>query len=339
MQAILQIADVTTGYGSRKKRQIISSHLNLDIFPGEFICLLGPNGSGKSTLLRTLTGMQDSLGGQIRIGDVLLSDLSMEQRAHLLAVVLTVSWQGGPFSVEKLVELGRTPYTNRWGTLAAEDKQQIEWALKVTSIEHLRKKDIQELSDGEKQRVMIARALAQTPELIILDEPTAFLDLPHRIEILQLLRELAYEQNKAVLLSIHDLELAIHLANRIWLMDSTGNCVSGTPEDLILQNRIQAVFDRDYMRFDPWSGNFRVIDQDRQKIGLVGEGLAALWTTRALERNRFHVEHLQPSDDHTFPCITVIEQPVPAWKVILHDNEQEFDSIEQLMKWILSIHK
>jgi iron complex transport system ATP-binding protein len=173
--------------------------------------------------------------------------------------------------------------------LTAQDEAVVQWALQSVGATHLAGRNANELSDGERQKIMIARALAQEPELMLLDEPTAFLDLPRRVEIMGLLRELAHTTGRAILLSTHDLDLALRSADRIWLMATDGNLHVGAPEDLVLSGAFAEVFHSEGVTFDPQTGSFIVSRQDHGQVSLTGSGLSLIWTRRALERAGFSI--------------------------------------------------
>lgn len=285
---ILSTQDLSIGYRPARRRPLtIASGLNLWLKAGELVCLLGPNGAGKSTLLRSLAGMQKPLSGSVTLlGDDLLR-LSTAELARRLSLVLAERPQVGNLSGYALVALGRYPHTNWLGQLSAHDEAMIHWAVEAVGAQDLAARPLLELSDGERQKLMIARALAQESKLMILDEPTAFLDLPRRVEIMQLLRELAESTGCAILLSTHDLDLALRNAHRLWLMSKDNPMQMGAPEDLILKGAFQAVFQNEGLCFDMESGAFQM---QRKTLGLVqvrGEGIIALWTRRAVERVGF----------------------------------------------------
>jgi iron complex transport system ATP-binding protein len=290
MTAILSTDHLTIGYDVGHKRQkVVSAGLTLALNPGELVCLIGPNGAGKSTLLRTLVGMQPALAGAVTLDGRGLSHLSMQQIARLMSVVLTEPVNVGLLSARELVALGRYPYTGWLGRLSAHDRDLVEWAIGAVGADDLAHRMISELSDGERQKVMIARALAQEPRVILLDEPTAFLDLPHRVDILGTLRRLAHDGGQAILLSTHDLDLALRSADRIWLMSRDGTVHVGAPEDLVLTGAFQRIFDRQGVSFDPATGSFELHQPTAGVVHLTGEGLAEVWTARALERSGFQV--------------------------------------------------
>ncbi|NJM32409.1 MAG: ABC transporter ATP-binding protein [Limnobacter sp.] len=196
--------------------------LSFTVQAGESWAVLGASGMGKSTLLRTLAGVQAPLSGRVLLSDHDLHKLPQRELAKHLAVVLTERVNTDAMTARELVALGRHPHTDWSGSLRALDHERIDWAMHATNTISYASRNVNELSDGERQRVLIARALAQEPQVMLLDEPTAFLDLPRRVEVLQLLRELAHKSGRAFLLSTHDLDLALHLADRVWLLSSDG---------------------------------------------------------------------------------------------------------------------
>ncbi|MBO9343739.1 MAG: ABC transporter ATP-binding protein, partial [Roseiflexus sp.] len=234
-RAILATEHLSIGYAPRRgPRRIVASNLNLTLHAGEVVCLLGPNGVGKSTLLRTLVGMQPPLDGRVWLDGVDLSTLSAREIARRVSVVLTERVEVGQLTVYALVALGRHPHTDWTGRLTPHDEAIVRQALEAVNAVNLAGRLVHELSDGERQRVMVARALAQEPLVVVLDEPTAFLDLPRRVEIMRLLRRLAHETQRAMILSTHDLDLALRSADLLWLMAPGGGVHAGAPEDLVL---------------------------------------------------------------------------------------------------------
>lgn len=234
---------LTIGYAQgRRAAKPIVSDLELTVSSGQFICLLGPNGAGKSTLLRTLTGIQPPLTGHIRLDGRDLYRLSAQERARSVAVVLTERVNPGLLTGWGLVALGRTPYTGFMGTLSPADEQAVQAAVEAVGAAALADRPIVELSDGERQKLMIARALAQETPLILLDEPTAFLDAPRRVEILTLLRKLARDAHRAVVVSTHEVHLALELADIVWLMDGCGGFEAGSPSSLLSSGAFAAAF-------------------------------------------------------------------------------------------------
>lgn len=244
---------LTIGYPGRHHQHVVATGLEAAIHAGELTCLLGRNGIGKSTLLRTLSGFQPPLAGDILLplGSDLspLTSLTDQQLSRIIGVVLTEKPHVRNMTVHELVALGRSPYTDFWGRLSAEDKTQVDKALTLVGIEALRDRMVQTLSDGERQKVMIAKTLAQQTPVIYLDEPTAFLDFPSKVEMMQLLRRLAHDEQKTIFLSTHDVELSLQMADRLWLMEPDGLSV-GTPQELAANGVLSRFIERDGIRFD-----------------------------------------------------------------------------------------
>jgi len=285
---LLAAENLTIGYAARKKApRLVAGPLHLALWPGELVCLLGPNGAGKSTLLRTLAGVQAPLGGYLAVGGQPLASLSPEARARQLSIVLTERIEAGHLTVRELVSLGRHPHTGWLGGLSAHDHAQVQAALAATGTAQFAPRPVGELSDGERQKVLLARALAQDTPLIVLDEPTAHLDLPNRVALLRLLHELARTLDKAILLSTHELDLALQAADRVWLLPATGELLAGPPEDLVLSGAFAAAFQHEGLAFDVATGTFELHAPTGLAVQLLGEGPAAFWTRRALLRAGF----------------------------------------------------
>ncbi|MGC8856424.1 MAG: ABC transporter ATP-binding protein [Anaerolineae bacterium] len=299
------------------------SDLNLELRPAEMVCLIGPNGAGKSTLLRTLAGMEKPLSGAVWLDGQNLHNLPPLELAKRLAIVLTGRLESPLLTARELVALGRHPYTDWLGRLSQDDENAVRHAMQLTNTLHFSPRPLAQLSDGERQKVMVARALAQilpsenTSQLsnvLLLDEPTAFLDLPRRVELLQLLRRLARQTRISILLSTHDLDLALRLADRLWLLSSTGTLQTGIPEELAINGTLADVFQSEGAYFDPAIGAFRVHQPTYGSISLDGRdnGITAAWTWRALERIGFEVHnqgirlplHIEILDAHTWNLIT-----------------------------------
>ncbi len=295
---VLTAADLAVGYhpATRRERRVLDG-LTFRLHANELVCVLGPNGCGKSTLLRTLAGLLPPLHGSVFLRDKHLEQIDRPERARLIATVLTDRVEPGFLTLFELVALGRFPYTRWDGKLNRSDHEQVVAAISALGLEALRRRHLAELSDGERQKAMIARALAQQPELLVLDEPTAFLDLPSRVEILQLLRRRVGSGGEAVILSTHELETALRIADRLWLIDNEGALICGAPEDLVLNGAIGRTFARDGVEFDGLTAAFRPITRPRGRIILSGSGVGGQWTARALERIGFEVsappEHSQ----------------------------------------------
>ncbi len=318
------------------KRKVVHEDLNLQLVSGEVTCLLGLNGAGKSTLLRTLCGFQPPLGGEIRLMGKPLSGYSQANFSLTVGVVLTEKTNAGGITVYELVSLGRHPYTGFFGQLKKRDHVIIEQSLEAAGIAHKANNYVSELSDGERQKAMIAKALAQQCPIILLDEPTAFLDVTSRIETMVLLHRLAVEQEKAVLLSTHDLELALQIADKIWLMDKVNGVTIGTPEDLSLNGSLSNFFARKGIAFDLETGLFRVANEYTSQIRLAGHGQKYAMVRKALQRNgilanrnvesEIYIETGDLKGDGSFVFHRPGKEPVTVY------------SIEKLLQIVLSFH-
>ncbi len=328
LDPILQTHDLSIGYSGRPAR-VIAAQLDLTLHAGELVCLIGPNGAGKSTLMRTLAGMQPALSGSVTLMDDDVQRLPARELARRLSVVLTERINPGLLTAYTVVALGRHPYTDWSGRLTAQDDAIVHAAIAAVGANDLADRQVGELSDGERQKIMIARALAQEPALMILDEPTAFLDLPRRVEIMQLLRNLAHDQNRAILLSTHDLDLALRTTDRIWLLSSDGSLQTGAPEDLVLNGAFARAFSAEGVAFDLQTGAFRSSGSARKQISLSGEGLPAIWTQRALERAGFSIA----SADHPARTrVEILDQPRPRWRVTVGASVCEYESLADLVQ-------
>lgn len=256
---VVSATGLSIGYHHKKETNVIAGGINLSLKKGELIALIGANGIGKSTLLRTLTAIQKPLEGLISLNGTDLHNYPAKDLAQNLAVVLTESLPPSNLTVFELVALGRQPYTNWLGRLTDEDIAQVNKAIELTQITHLADKKHYEISDGQLQKVLIARALAQDTPLIILDEPTTHLDLLHKVSLLRLLKKLTAETGKCILYSTHDLDLALQLSNEIIVM-TPGQVVQDTPQNLIVNKAFDALFNDDSIYFDTVKGGFVVKD-------------------------------------------------------------------------------
>lgn len=281
----IHIDDLAIGYKTKNNDNFVAEHITADIFSGELTCLLGANGVGKSTLLRTLSAFQPKLSGQIFLREKEIDAYTEKELSNLIAVVLTEKCEIKNMTARELIGLGRSPYTGFWGKLSKEDQKIVDYAISLVRIENLSSRSIDTLSDGERQKVMIAKALAQETPVIFLDEPTAFLDFPSKVEIMQLLHRLSRTTDKIIFLSTHDLELALQIADRIWLMDKQAGVHIGVPEDLSLDGSLSNFFARKGIIFDQNTGLFRIENDTNRQIKLIGHGRKYTMIRKALLRN------------------------------------------------------
>jgi iron complex transport system ATP-binding protein len=333
--AVLTVTDLAIGYRNQKTVvREIANGLNLRLNRGELVCLVGPNGSGKSTLIRTLTGIQPPLSGDVALLGKRIADHSPDEKAKTLSVVLTTPVEAGFMTAFDIVALGRFPHTNWAGRLTDEDTGIIHSAIDSVGAGDLTHRFIHELSDGERQKVMIARALAQEPVLMVLDEPTAFLDLPHKIETMRILRSVARSTGKAILLSTHDLNLAIRCADRLWIIDQHGTLVSGIPEDLVLSGIFGSAFGIHGVHFDPVRGEFTIPIEKKGTFSLTAQkSVERIWTWYALER----IGYLPANGENEDIAVTIRNDDGTAvWELRTGTATMECRSIAALIECILA---
>lgn len=309
-------------------------HRNLDIalYAGELTCLLGANGAGKSTLLRTLSGSQPSLSGDVWVNGTLLKGMSRHNLSRTIGLVLTDKTAIGGLTVREVVALGRQPHTGFFGRLSAHDKEVVDQSLEACGIADKQSRYMASLSDGERQKVMIAKALAQECPIVLLDEPTAFLDIVSRIEVMSLLHRIAVEHHRAILLSTHDIEQALVLSDRLWLLSRENGLVTGVTEDLILSGGFNNLFPHTEIHFDPLYGSYYPTVQRRKTIVVecVDETLLH-WTVNILNRNGYGVSF--DSGTSAIPMLRVVNRQNLVWKdtgceVALHS----FDELSQFLR-------
>lgn len=287
---VLSTDNLTVGYRSGNKVTAVLSGLNLSLNAGQLVCLLGANGIGKSTLLRTLSGVQEPLTGTITVSGKDMCRCSTRELSKLISIVYTDRTLAGALTVQEVVSLGRHPYTGFLGRLGREDRLIVAEAIEAVGITSLSQKHIATLSDGERQKTMIARAIAQQTPIIILDEPTAFLDVASRIETMRLLHNLAGTQNKAILLSSHDIGQSLSLAHRLWLLRDDHSMTSGVTEDLILSNEIEHLFSNRDVTFDYNTGDFLAKPAITRHVSVSCDNrLLRHWLSNALLRNNIGI--------------------------------------------------
>lgn len=325
---MLSLRSLSVGYPGRRRRPArrVLEGLEAVARPGDLTVLIGPNGTGKSTLLRTLAGLQPALEGQVLLDGSPITALDEVERARRIAVVLTERDLPALLTARELTSLGRHPHTGFTGRLTAADQAVIDWALQVTGAAHLAHRPVTELSDGERQRVLTARALAQEPSAILLDEPTAFLDVPSRVALMGLLRRLARERSLVVVVSTHDLELALRIADRIWLIDPAGALHCGTPEELTLNGTIGASFDGEELTFEAASGVFVLHGKGRGTARVTADGTRRPLLERALTRAGWHPSPEGPAD-------LAVTWTGEAYEAVRDGTAHRFTSLADLTDW------
>jgi iron complex transport system ATP-binding protein len=327
--AALRTRDLAVGYRTRRTRRAVLEHVNVAVDSGELVCLLGPNVIGKSTLLRTIARMQPALWGSVELGGADLHSVSQPELARRLGVVLTERVAVEALTVRQIVGLGRYPYTGWFGGLTDRDRVVVEWGIDAVGARHLADRDFSRLSDGERQRVMIARALAQEPMLLLLDEPTAFLDVPSRVELMGLLRQLTRDRSLAVVASTHDFELALRTADTIWLVMPGGEVVTGAPEDVVLSGAFGQAFEGRQIRFHPDERSFRLLTGDGGTASVRGSGLRAALAAAVLEREGYEVVPAGAEGPLSVHALDV------GWRLYANDSEcagTDFASLAECLR-------
>jgi len=333
---VLSTRNATIGYVRKRQPPVVlATNISLDLRPGRLTALLGPNGAGKSTLIRTITGFQAPLEGEITLQGTPLPQWGRQDLSRRLGLMLSEPVHAGNLSAYETVALGRIPYTGWLGNLGADDHDAICRALKVTGVYPLRNRKLHLLSDGEKQKVMLARVLAQETPVIILDEPAAHLDLVSRIEMVDLLWRLTRDHGKGILFSSHDLELALHMADYLWLMDGRGVLHTGFPEDLALRGNIGELYAKEGLGFETETGKIRLpVRAGTGSVWISGPGPASFWARKALERTGYTVL------DSAVPGIPGIrmtgEGMQTEWQLQHGEQVLMFGSLEKLIEALRS---
>lgn len=319
-EPIVTIRDLSIGYGNSGAKNLLFENISLQLYPSEFVCFMGPNGIGKSTLIRTLAGLHKPFAGAITLS----RSSDAKPVSQQVSVVLTDRVSMLNMTVYELISFGRYPYLNWDVTLSSEDRQIVEAAIDKIHLRDIVEKKLFELSDGQRQMVMIARALAQDTPIMLLDEPTAHLDLNNRLEIMKLLRNLAHTTGKAIVVSTHELDLALQTADYIWLAGKDRNILTGIPEDLVLTDAFDKIFQ--FKGYDLKTGKVQHTASASRSVSIKGAGAEYLWTKNALVRNGFEVL------ENASPVIRVHRESIGyRWTI----NEQHsFDSLHDLLIYL-----
>jgi iron complex transport system ATP-binding protein len=323
----IELKQLSVGYEQPGEAPLeVLKNINFTAAPGEMVALIGSNGIGKSTLLRTLAAFQPWFAGDIQISGKGLKSLNPKEIARIMSFVSTENIRVPNLSVFDLVAYGRFPYTNWIGMLVNEDKSVVYEAIEKVGLGGFEHRSVMQISDGERQRAMIARALAQDTPVIILDEPTAYLDVSNKYEIFHLLQVLAVEKKKTVVLSTHDLNIALREVDKLWIVTENGN-YQGAPEDAVLQGWLNQMFRNEHVGFDEKEGEFFFKKNFRAKVKVEGEGLPLIWTLRALNRKGYQIV-MQAEPD--FKVIAGEN----GWELISRDSNRVFQSIYQLLAFL-----
>lgn len=328
---VISAKDISIGYAKTRQRGKSCLHINLsfDLYEGELVCLLGANGAGKSTLLRTIGTSQPQLSGTIQLYEKNIETYSEKKLSKLLGVVLTDKISAGGLTVRELVEIGRYPYTGFFGQLDKYDQEIVEKAMSDVCILHKADCYVADLSDGERQKAMIAKALAQECPIILLDEPTAFLDIESCIEIITLLHYLTINQKKTILLSTHDINLALKLADRLWLLAKDEGLKCGVTEDIILSGGMDNFFKSESITFDKETGSFMPNRNSDKKVFIEASTLLYYWAKNMMERHGF--ETVKNNQDALFSLSVKSPHSI---HVSLNDTNLSYPDFESLANWL-----
>ncbi len=348
----VQCKGISIGYKERSKASsVVKSEISLKALKGEMVALVGGNGIGKSTLLKTVAGFQPPLSGDLLIHSQSVADYNSEELARELSFVSTEIVRVAHLTVREMVGLGRYPYTNWFGKLNNHDEEIIDKAIREAGLSGFENRSINRISDGERQRAMIARALAQDTRIMVLDEPTAFLDISNKYEIVRILHQLVNEYEKCIIFSTHDLHTAISMADRIWLMLNE-KVVEGTPEEIAAKGYFESLFPNNHhLIFDAAKGDFNIRKEYRGVVKLSASGPELIVITKALERLNFEVLPVSPDETSSgFPSVTqslrpsvspspdiTVVQSADVWILSYSGICMEIESVEDLCRQVKQI--
>ena len=326
---ILSLRSLLIGYTSGGKKNILLNPINASARKGEIISVIGRNGVGKSTLLRTLSGLQSPLGGEVYYNNRDIREYSRREFAQNVGYISTESIRVANMTVYDLVSLGRFPHTNWIGKISTNDNKIIMDCLEMTSMSVHRRKFISELSDGERQKAMIARILSQDADIMIMDEPAAFLDVGSRYEILHLMHLLSQKNDKTIIFSTHDLQMAVSQSDKIWLL-LDGNLLEGAPEDLMIKGAFGHLFESTVIKFNADDGTFVLSESEKGQVFIEGAGYSRYWTEKAVNRAGYSVSKVR-----TMPFIKLPSEDYGDWRICDQKSVLSFDSIYELISYLV----
>jgi iron complex transport system ATP-binding protein len=328
---ILTLDSLLIGYGSGREANMLLPHLSMSVTKGELIALIGQNGIGKSTLLRTITGLQQPVSGRVVLNGRDLAEFNRYDLAAIIGYISTEPVRVSNMRVSDLVSLGRYPHTNWTGKLGKNDLEKINEAIEKVGLEKLTGRFINELSDGERQRAMVARVLAQDAEILVMDEPTAFLDIRSKYEIIHLLHDLSRTRGKTIIFSTHDLLTAISESDKVWLA-LKDSFTEGAPEDLILNGSFNRLFDESVVRFSPSDASFSFSRKMRGKVCIEASGIDRYWTEKAANRAGFEIL----GDQSGIKIRVTVDDEGKKWLVYKESSVIEFDTVYKMVNWLNS---
>ncbi|MBP8958992.1 MAG: ABC transporter ATP-binding protein [Bacteroidales bacterium] len=326
---VFKIESLLIGYGGKIFNPLLPS-ITASANERELIAIIGQNGTGKSTLLKTIAGLLKPLGGTIYVEDKNIEQFKLNELAHVIGYVSTEQIRVENMKVIELVGMGRYPYTSWTGNMTAEDHEKISVAVEQTGLINIARRFINELSDGERQRAMIGRVVAQDTHLILLDEPTAFLDINHKYEIIHLLRKLADENNKSILFSTHDIQAAMNECDRIWMLSQETFC-DGAPEDLVLRGDIEKLFSNPHVFFDKKNARVSFRKDFIGEVYISGKGDGKLLTEKAVQRVGFR----STSNNSVIKIEVEKDESGYYWTCRNYDKlPEKFRTIYETIRWL-----
>lgn len=327
IQNIIELKNLKAGYQSRKEDIVLIDNANLKVKQAEIVALLGKNGSGKSTLLRTICNLLPKIDGTIIINGKELSNYKTTELAKIISYVSTEKIFAPDLKVFDILSFGAYQYSNWLGIIDKESRNKVEEIIDLLKISHIQNRFYHTLSDGEKQKIMLGRALCQNTQIIILDEPTAFLDINNKLEIINLLKMLCYEHNKSIIFSSHDFTNVIKEVDKIWFLDNK-EITEGAPEDLVLNNFFESKYNSDSVKFCSETANILYNRKLTKTIGLIADGELQIWTNAALERINFEVVC---NKTDSVNVVVNIENKIPTWTYTENNKMEKFTSIYDLI--------
>lgn len=277
---MLRTNNLSVGYD----KKVVVCDINIEVKNGEILCLLGSNGAGKTTILRSLSKLITPIKGEIYLNDMDINHISRKTLSKKMALVLTNRLLGDLMTVQDVVNMGRYPYTGFFGTLSKKDLMMVDDSLESVNALHLKKRYFDELSDGEKQKVLVARALVQEPEIIILDEPTTHLDIKHRLELMNILKKLSKEKSISVILSLHEIDIALKSCDKVALVKNNKVIAYGQPEDMVDENMINSLYELDDKNFNNLLGAVEISNKSKNEVFIIGGGGKATPIYRAFTK-------------------------------------------------------
>ncbi|NMA57844.1 ABC transporter ATP-binding protein [Clostridium cochlearium] len=279
--SILETKDLCVGYGEK----VVVNNIKIEGERGMILCLLGPNGAGKTTILRTLSGLLTSVKGGVLIKGNEIANINKKDLAKKLSVVLTNKFDGGLMTVFEVASMGRYPHTDFFGKLTETDIHKTMEALETVNATNLTHRYFDELSDGEKQKVLIARALVQEPEIIILDEPTSHLDIKHRLELVEILKRLSKEKGISVILSLHEIDIALKSCDKVVLINKNKVIAYGTPEEVVNEDIIKELYNINDANFNNLLGTIELSNFSVPEVFVIGGAGAGASVYRILTKS------------------------------------------------------